>query len=312
MAIEIGVVGTFIRDTIITLDGRKIESIGGLYHTSAYLASLSVPGTVIRPLCQLGRDFYDAVQRALQAFGAEVRFDAVYPHAQNNTAVTLIYRSAETRDEITTPPMPPITAAHMRGLSGCDAVLVNLITGDDLELEALQDFARQSPSTLIYLDFHSLALGIDEQGRRFYRRPPSWQNWLSAVGILQLNEREAATLAGWKTNPREADFIEFGTQVVGEYVQACHLTFGSRGSILFYRSANGIRHEYVSPLTGMPTVDIIGCGDAFGAAFLIRFLVTGDYVQAARFANRLAGLNCTFMGSLTPEKFQKYVTPFLP
>ncbi len=308
---KIGVVGTFIRDTIITLDNRKIESIGGLYHTSAYLASLAAPGTVIRPLCHLGQDFHENVWRALLAFGAEIDFDLVRTSEQNNTAVTLIYRSAETRDEITTAPMPPVTRAQMPALSDCDAVLINLITGEDVELQALQDFKRRSPATLVYMDFHSLALGIDAQGKRFYRRPVSWQTWLQAVDILQLNEKEAATLAGWDTDPEASDFVAFGESLVGEYVRACHLTFGSRGSILFYRSADKILHEYVPPMGGVQTVDIIGCGDAFGAAFLTRFLATGDHVEATRFANRVAGLNCTFLGSLTPEKFQEHVARFL-
>ena len=49
-------------------------------------------------------------------------------------------------------------------------------------------------------------------------------------------------------------------------------------------------------------VDIIGCGDAFGAGFLTHFLEHGDHVAAARFANVVAALNTTFIGSLTPEK----------
>ncbi len=308
---EIGVVGTFIRDTIITLDNRKVESIGGIYHALAYLASLAAGGTVIRPLCHVGEGFHEDVRRAVRAFDADVRFEATLPVAQDNTAVTLIYRSAETRDEITTAPMPPVTSKQMRALSGLDALLVNLITGQDIDLQALQDFKQQSPATLVYLDFHSLALGIDAHGRRFYRRPASWQSWVRAADILQLNEREAATLAGWKTEPREADFIDFGESLVGAFVSACHLTIGSRGSVLFYRSGDKVLHEYMPPVSDLQTVDIIGCGDAFGAAFLTRFLRTCDYVEATRFANRVAGLNCSFLGSLTPEKFQTYVAPYL-
>ena len=167
---EIGVVGTFIRDTIITLDNRKVESIGGIYHALAYLASLAASGTVIRPVCHVGEGFHEDVRRAVRAFNADVRFEAAQQVAQDNTAVRLIYRSTENRDEITTAPMPPVTRKQMSALSGLDAVLVNLITGQDIELQALLDFKQQSPATMVYLDFHSLALGIDTQGRRFYRR----------------------------------------------------------------------------------------------------------------------------------------------
>ena len=310
MAREIGVIGTFIRDTIITLDQQKVESIGGLYHALAYLACLAEPDTVIKPLCHVGADFSSTVKHALKRFGNHVSFDLLHKVPQPNTQVTLIYRNSESRDEITTRPMAAITPDEIRQLAGCEAVIVNLITGQDVSLEALHHLKNGNGSPLVYFDLHSLALGIDAEGRRYYRELPDWPSWIEAVDILQMNEKEAATLAG-VADPGDEELISFGLRIVGEELTACHITLGSRGSLLFYRDGNRVRHQAFRAEQNLETIDIIGCGDAFGAAFITHFLQHGDFPGATSFANHVAGLNCAFMGSLTPENFRSHVQPYL-
>jgi sugar/nucleoside kinase (ribokinase family) len=302
---RIGVIGTFIRDTIVTLDGRQVESIGGLYHTTAYLACLAEADTFVQPLCHVGEDFHETVRDALKRFSANILFDSLLRVPQPNTQVTLTYRTRETRDEVTSTTMPPITAAEIAAVAECDAVLVNLISGDDVTLEALAGLRKSRPSPLIYLDLHSLALGIDATGRRYYRAIPDWREWLTACHILQVNEREAATLAGCQEQFTREELLSFGKYLAGELVTACHITLGSNGSLLFYRQGEDVRCEHCPPYEVPQVVDIIGCGDAFGAAFLVHFLRKQDFSAATHFANKVAGLNCTFMGSLTPEIFAK-------
>jgi sugar/nucleoside kinase (ribokinase family) len=310
---RIGVIGTFIRDTIVTLDGCEVESIGGLYHALAYLANLVDSETLVQPLCHVGEDFYITVRNALAQFGAPILFDLIHEVPQLNTQVKLIYRTTETRDEITSTPMLPITAAEIAALADCEAVLVNLITGVDVALEALLALRHASHPPLIYLDLHSLALGIDAAGKRYYRKIPHRQDWLAACDILQMNEREAVTLAGLREPFSRRDLVEFGKQLVGDsrFVEACHITLGSEGSLLFYRNRKRIYHEHCQPLPISQVVDIIGCGDAFGAAFLTHFLMTKNLPAATHFANKIAGLNCTFMGSLTPEAYRLFVQPYI-
>jgi sugar/nucleoside kinase (ribokinase family) len=207
--------------------------------------------------------------------------------------------------------MPPITAAEIAAVAECDAVLVNLISGDDVTLEALAGLRKSRPSPLIYLDLHSLALGIDATGRRYYRAIPDWREWLAACHILQMNEREAATLAGCQDQFTREELLSFGKDLAGELVTACHITLGGAGSLLFYRQGGGVRYEHCQPYEVPQVADIIGCGDAFGAAFLAHFLRAENFSAATHFANRVAGLNCTFMGSLTPEIFQTVIKPQL-
>ncbi|MDZ7361633.1 MAG: carbohydrate kinase family protein [candidate division KSB1 bacterium] len=313
MSQRLGVIGTFIRDTIITLDGKIVESIGGLYHTMAYLAHLVEAGTEIQPLCHVGDDFYDELRETLARFNKNILFDTLLRVQQTNTQVKLIYRRPETRDEVTSPTMPPIRVNEITGLAGCEMVLVNLISGDDITLEALKNLHQLNPSPLIYLDLHSLALGIDEAGRRYYRGIPDWPEWVAACDILQMNEREAATLAGVVDKQvTHDDLIKLGRRVVAEKIIACHLTLGSAGSLLFYRNKeNDVCHEHCQPLNVSQVIDVIGCGDAFGAAFVAHFMRSKNFSAATHFANKVAGLNCTFMGSLTSEIFQQVVKPQL-
>ena len=313
MTRRIGVIGTFIRDTIITLDGKQTESIGGLYHSLAYLALLADTDTALQPLCHIGEDFYDTIQKTLTQFNRKIFFSSLYRLPRANTQVKLIYLSPETRDEVTSTTMPPITAGEIETLAGCDAVLVNLISGDDIALDAIKNLRKLTPSPLIYLDLHSRALGIDANGRRYYRPIPDWQEWVAACDWLQLNEREAATLGGLPTNesvPAE-ELIRLGRQLVAERLHGCHITLGSAGSLLFYRQNEMIGFEQVPAASVGTPVDIIGCGDAFGAAFLTQFLKTKNFSAATHFANHVAGLNSTFMGSVTPEIFARLIKPQL-
>jgi len=310
---RIGVIGTFIRDTIITLDGKKVESIGGLYHSLAYLAHLADAGTALQPLCHVGADFYETIQKTLTQFNKKIIFDSLYRINQANTQVKLTYLTPETREEVTSTTMPPITANEIEALAGCDAVLVNLISGDDITLAAIKNLRKLTPSPLIYLDLHSLALGIDENGRRYYRDIPQGPEWIAACDLLQLNEREAATLAGSPGNEHVTydELVKLGRQLVAEKLRGCHITLGSAGSLLFYREDEAVCHEHVPAAKIGPVVDIIGCGDAFGAAFLTQFLKAPNFSAATHFANHVAGLNGTFMGSLTPEIFERWIKPQL-
>ncbi|MCQ3980670.1 MAG: hypothetical protein DPW09_45270, partial [Anaerolineae bacterium] len=141
-------------------------------------------------------------------------------------------------------------------------------------------------------------------------RPSLWPNPAEAldvilavlpqVNLLKVNEVELEMLSG-------SSDLDDGSQTLLERgPNLCVVTLGLHGS--FFRSAQG--NGSVPGFT-VTTVDAIGCGDAFGAAFLVHFLRHEDVPAATRFANRVAGLNTTFMGSLTPELFHAQVKPYL-
>jgi len=292
---KIGAVGTFNRDIIYPWQGKKVESIGGLYFSVLYLANLSNPTDEIYPVANLGEDFYDQVVDGLSDH-ENLRSDGLNRHEEKNTQVTLTYTSQHERDEVISKPMPPLGFKELAVLTEVDAVIVNLITGTDVDLNGLREF-RQSSKALIYLDFHSRALGINGNGRRFYQRPDDWREWLELVDVLQLNEMEARTLAGYTPEQPKEILVEFGKEVLQLNPSVCHITLADKGSYLFYSEEGRVHFKRFKAISLANAVDAIGCGDGFAAAYLIKYFATRDEVKATVFANKVAALNCTFVGS---------------
>ena len=292
---KIGVVGTFNRDMILPWQGEKAESIGGIYFSVLYLANLLNPTDEIYPVANLGEDFYDEVVNGLSDY-KNLRLDGLKRLEEKNTQVTLTYTSQHERDEFISKSMPPLGFSELAILQEVDAVIFNLITGMDVDLNGLRKF-RQSTNVLIYLDFHSRALGINGNGRRFYQRPGDWREWIELVDVLQLNEMEARTLAGYTPEQPKEILVEFGKKMLQLNPSVCHITLADKGSYLFYFEGGHVKHKRFKALSLSNAVDAIGCGDGFAAAYLAKYFSTRDEIRATAFANKVAALNCTFVGS---------------
>jgi len=299
---KIGVVGTFIRDKIISLKKDEIHSIGGIFFTVSYLSMLLDPSDEIYPACFVGEDFYDEIISRLLQF-KNVHIDGIVKSDEKNTQVTLTYTAPQERDEVISKPMPHLHFDQLKVLSDADAVIINLITGSDVDLVALQKF-RESTDSLIYLEFHSHALGINDEGKRFYQRPDDWQDWVQLVDVLQLNEMEAWTLYGNSQCKDEELLIKFGKEILSMNPSVCHITLADKGSLLFYKKDRILNDRKIDSITVNTVVNIIGCGDAFASAYLTHFLKSDDIMEATLFANKVAAINCTVEKSLNIKQIR--------
>jgi len=290
---RIAVIGTVIKDTIYPYGGGEVHSLGGIFYTLSVLANLVDEGWQIYPVCRLGSDIYEDVLSRLRGFLC-IRNEGIRKESALNTRVTLLYETRERRQERLTHRLPPLTLEEMKPVLDCDVLLVNFITGFEMRLDTFRRVAEEAQG-LLYVDFHSLTLDIDEEGKRSYRKPAHWRDWIQGVEVLQMNEMEAATLAG--TAPEQAESLrEFGRSLVTSSVKIFNLTLGSRGSWLFYTKDGQAVVEAIEPLR-VEVADVTGCGDAFAAGFIVSYLQSGDPRRAARDANTVAGLNCTFKGT---------------
>lgn len=305
---KIALLGTFIRDRIVPLTGPEVQCLGGLYHSVAFTSLLGDADFRIMPFARVGQDFFEIVQETLRPF-ANIDLSHLIIDSQKNTAVKLIYKTPTSRDEVTSALMAPLQPHELQACTQADGIVVNLITGGDVSLESVQ-WLSQNCDAPIYLDFHSLALGFDESGMRYYRRPSGWQDWLRAVDFVQMNEGEAACLSG--TNNFE-DWLHFLHTCLDEFnLSGMHVTVGEHGVLSGTRGMDG-RHlvKHVPGLSnGIVVRDIIGCGDAFGASFLVHYLTNNDYWAAVAFANQIAAHNTTFMGSITREIYSEHIQPY--
>lgn len=299
---KISVIGTFVRDIIYPWKSEPVKSIGGLFYTISYLANLAGKETQIWPVCFVGEDFYDQIVHELRKY-ENVRTDCIKKLNRENTTVKLSYTSQGEREEATTEPMPALQAENLDLILDSDLTIVNLITGTDLELKALK-YLRLNSRAQIYLDLHSRTLGIDENGKRYLKRPHDWADWFREVDIVQMNENEAFLLS---ESPRESkSLVEFGKKVLDINPSICHITLEERGSYLFHRHNNQSKFLKIDAESVDEVVDRIGCGDAFEAAFSLHYFKSGHVANAAQFAHKIAAENCRFYGSSGIEQVQRY------
>lgn len=291
---KIGVIGTFIKDHIKLSSGDEVDSFGGIFYSVSILSNLISAGDEIYPVCYLGNDIYDSIMQRLAELPC-VKEDGIRKIDQPNTAVTLIYHTTEQRLEYLSNPLPPIELDHIRAIGLMDVWLVNFITGFEMSLACFRQF-RSQVSGLVYMDYHSLSLDIRPDGLRVLRYRPDWRQWVSGVDVVQMNEAEAASVLNVSA-ASDSQLSYLGGQILELGVKVCHITRGSNGSFLFVKKETEREFHQVPAMPLKTVVDVTGCGDAFAAGFLVHYWNRGDALEAARHANRVAGLNCTFSGT---------------
>ncbi|HEX9974918.1 MAG TPA: PfkB family carbohydrate kinase [bacterium] len=291
---KIGVIGTVVKDHIFLPNGTEINSYGGIFYTLSILGNLVKESDEIFPVCYLGEDIYDEILHRLSQYKS-IRTPGIKKIAQKNTAVKLIYKNAEQRNEFLSNRFPPLQLEDIGKIGSMDVWLVNFITGFELSLDTFQKFCEQN-SGLILMDFHSLSLDIEENGLRVLRRCPNWEEWIRNIDVLQMNEAEAISLSKNQSASKHS-LIQFGNEVIDKNIKIFHITRGSNGSMLFYRNGRTAANFEIPPRPVDKVVDVTGCGDAFAAGFLQHYFHSKDIVAATHYANSIAGINCTIRGT---------------
>jgi len=301
---RIAVLGSVVQDTIYPPDGGEIKSTGGIYYTISFLANLLDPDSIIYPICNIGYDFYEEFLDIIKGFN-NVKTEGLYRVNEKNNKVILKYYDKETREEIATEVVPPLSFEKVEPFLGCDVLLLNFISGFELTLETQKRIKDQSKAFL-YMDFHSLALGRDKNGRRFYRTLKDWQEWISSVDFLQMNEKEAESLAERDLKSLR-DYEDFGRSLFSLGIKGLNLTLGSEGSLLFWLEDRRIRVKKLHALALERVADVTGCGDAFAAGFICKYWESKDPLKAARYANLVAGVNCLLQGTQGIERIHQLI-----
>jgi len=312
---KLSVVGSIVYDEIITADGARRESFGGITYNIAALSSIVSDDTTIHPVTNVAADRWDDVLNLLSRYPL-VRTDDVARVPGKLTAARLVYTSPTWRDETVLHMMRPLTPERLTGASDADAVLVNFINGSELDLDAFIGL-RRTARGFLHLDVHSKVARWDEQGRKSHVGFPDWREWLSRVDAAQMNEFECEQIVGRKLG-EEQDFVRAGAEIVAASAPIVLITLGPLGSVLVYdrgaqaalrgravsgaadcerRTADHDIYWVANPAKAVAqVVDTTGCGDSFSAGFLWSYLQCRDPVKANAAANIVAGVNCTVSG----------------
>lgn len=293
-------------DRIVPYGGAHVtEGWGGIGYGLAAAAAAAGEGWRIRPLVRVGGDVFRDALDFFESLGVET--GGVVETAEANNRVLLFYSSEDERTEQLT--------GGVRGwrqdellprLEGLDALLINFVSGFELSLDLLQS-VRESFTGPIHGDLHSLFLGVAADGTRVPRALPGLTDWLACFDTVQVNEREAALMAG--VDPRRlASVSESEAALCVDAAIDLILDAGCRAALVTLGSA-GARWavaDGVDPgsalldarahlARGSVTIQAVrggdptGCGDVWGGTFFPR-LLDGDTVpDAARAACRAAG-----------------------
>ena len=286
---EIAVAGTINRDILTFADGKRAESLGGLIYSVLTLSAIAPSDTTIIPISNVGYDIHQQVTEVLSS-RPNISVSGLKKTDTLNNAVYLELSPGEERKEHTDLYLPPLEFSQFKTFLKSDVLMLNMTSGFEFELPTIQKIVK-SFKGLIYLDIHSLTLGIDENRFRFKRKIAESRRWYEGIDFVQLTADEA-----WSFHPETEYDAELATQV-GRVIatrvkKACLMTDGNNGVRIFTPGEERI----VPAIPVKDIVDTTGCGDVFGASFLIKYLETGDLVESAECGVLKAAGKCAFAG----------------
>jgi len=311
---KVGIIGSLVWDLIYGRDplAPPVEEWGGIAYALAGLdASLNQDWQIV-PLIKVGRDLSREAQQLLSGLSRLAPGGRCVEVTAPNNRVVLHYQSTERRCERMAGGVPGWTWAELGPMvRDLDAIYLNFISGFELCLGTAQAL-RQGFRGPIYADFHSLFLGMQQDGMRVLQPLPHAAEWFGCFDLVQLNEDEM--------NQLSPDPLTLSAQALEAGVSLLTVTLGPKG--VAYVAAPGfdglagqrgsgsgpkprgtqngagaaVRTALI-PAPLVETLDPTGCGDVFGAAAFAR-LLAGDSVEAAlRHAAALAARNAGFRGA---------------
>lgn len=281
-------VGHLVKDEIVASNGRLTCALGGIAYNIAAFGAL-LKGGVFVPRCRIGNDIRELFES--QFGNCLVLDDSMITYTGlPNVINRLVYRDHHEREEWNSRKPSPLL---LDGLNmKADAAIFNFISGSDVSLSDLRRFRRRFGGH-IYLDYHSLALGRDRQGKRFYRRHPRWKDYAALADIVQMNLPELGTLStGQLSVPK--DIALACQEIHSQGPKIVIITMGEDGVVLSIEA--GRKAYCIPPARIGRTVDPTGCGDTLAASVLCRYIQDNNIIAAAETANLYAAAKATFTG----------------
>jgi hypothetical protein len=286
---KITVIGTINKDLILPFRNIPIESFGGIFYDISILSYLLKEDDEIIPVSFIGEDIFSTVQAVLNKL-PNVSRAGIIPLPQKNHKVILEYTSPSRRQEKLLFQFPPLTWEQISPFIDSDMIIINMISGWDIEEETYLKLSKAVRSRL-YLDIHYWVMGIDNLGRRFLKKPEGAEAWLSGSKFVQMNEEEYQALSANSRNE-----VEFYHRFFRED-QNLLITRGAKGSTAIYQREGMVGQKHLPAWKVPRMVDNTGCGDAFGAGFVVKYLETGKIADSLEFANWVAAANLSLRGT---------------
>jgi sugar/nucleoside kinase (ribokinase family) len=292
---KVVVIGTINKDTIIFPNAKKTQSFGGILYNILALSYLGGEDVKIYPVCNLGYDVYKQVISSLKNCNNVDLSGIKKINCKNNHAFLSINKKNQ-RMEVLKNRVPPLSFSQIKPFLKADVILVNFVSGFDLSLVTLKKI-RKNTDALMFMDIHSLTLGVDNFGKRFFDAPKNWREWIKQAGIVQVSLPELKELA--KRNLKSHQEIkEFGEYILSLGPKTVLVTLGDEGALMIFDNTvrKFVRMHLEKGSKVQRFKDATGCGDVFSAGFLICYMRTKNLIKSVNFANYVAAGKCKISG----------------
>ncbi len=290
---KITVIGHLCMDVIHHEDETETQSYGGIFFSVVTLANLLNENDTIVPVFGVGDKEYEAFLERLKQY-PNVDTSGIFKFSGPTNQVHLFYKKGTERIECSKHISEPIPWKKIKSKLDTDIVLVNMISGFDLTLETLDEIrlAIRDDRIPLYMDVHSLTLGIKEDFTRFRRPLEAWRRWLFMLHAVQMNEQEAEGLTF-----EDFDDVTLANQVLALNTKVLVLTRGDKGFSSFIDDRKHVRRIDSPGVINDQARDSTGCGDVFAAAYCASYGYSKNIQEALVFANKVAAAKTQYQGS---------------
>ncbi len=290
-------------DVIHHEDETETQSYGGIFFSVATLANLLGEQDTIVPVFGVGDKEYEAFLERLKQY-PNVDTSGIFKFSGHTNQVHLFYKKGAERIECSKHISEPIPWKKIKSKLDTDIVLVNMISGFDITLETLDEIrlATRDDRIPVYLDVHSLTLGIKEDFTRYRRPLEAWRRWLFMLHAVQMNEQEAEGLTFEDFND-----VTLANQVLALNTKVLVLTRGEKGFSSFIDDRKHVRRIDSPGIINEQARDSTGCGDVFAAAYCAWYGHSKNNIQEALvFANTVAAAKTQYQGSDEIDKLSEF------
>lgn len=292
------VIGHLCLDVIHRASGPATESYGGIYYSLVTLSGVLDTTDRVIPVFGVNKQDHQPLIEHLQRF-PNIDCSGIFKFDEPTNTVHLYYKSKEARTECSQHIAQPIAFERIRRHLPVDGILVNMISGFDIELETLDHIrlAVRSRQIPIHFDVHSLTLGVNNEHERYRRPVDNWRRWAFMVDTVQLNEEEILGLQARVEQSGAFSEEQVAGHLLTLSVKSVVVTRGAGGATIYRNDKKHVVRTDVSGTEVATVSDTTGCGDVFGAACFVHYLRTHDIIKAAEFANTIAAQRVGQVGS---------------
>ncbi|MEO0240767.1 MAG: carbohydrate kinase family protein [candidate division WOR-3 bacterium] len=264
---KVSIIGSVNYDTIYPYKGESFSSFGGITYTILTIAKLCKECIVI-PLINIGKNEKEEFLNLLSNF-KNIKIEYI-KEIEGTTKNILRYINPEERKENIKFYVEEIEFERIEPHLDSDAFLINFISPRDVSLKTLFKLRENFKGT-IYMDVHSL-IRKEIKGKLIPYYLSDWKEYAKCADIIQMNLEEMKYFTALDPS-KGIDLISF--LILNSGPKILNLTFGSKGVCIYLKQNDKLIKKIFEP-EEIYESDVTGCGDVFGASFLVFYLKTKD------------------------------------